>query len=199
MAKSYDKFDWQSIKKTVIGVDEVGRGCLAGRVYAAAVILPQDHAIAGLTDSKLLSESRREFLSKQIRSQFNYGIGYAEVEEIEKLNILQASFLAMRRAIEQLNVDEAVVLVDGKLKIPQLKYEQIPLVKGDYRAEPIAAAAIVAKVERDHYIAEAGERHPQYGFAKHKAYATKEHKAAIAKWGPSALHRKTFAGVKEFL
>lgn len=197
-----EKYQWQKLKAPVVGVDEVGRGCLAGRVYAAAVILPQDINDSNVdylqyTDSKLLSEKRRQQLSKEIRANFEYGIAFADVEEIAALNILHASLLAMKRAVEKLSSSPGHVLVDGKFTIPGLTCLQSPVVKGDLRASPIAAAAIIAKVERDKYISEYSEKYPEYGFEKHKAYATKKHKEAIAKWGPISIHRKDFAGVRE--
>lgn len=199
--KVFEPYPWKNIiKRPVIGVDEVGRGCLAGRVYAAAVILDETKDLSALTDSKKLSESRRSFLSKQILNEHQCGIGFASVEEIDQINILQAALVAMKRAIEALGVESGFVLVDGNQKIPGLNqvFEQECVVKGDLRAAPIAAASIVAKVARDTYITELGEKYPQYGFAGHKGYSTKSHKEAIRVHGPCSIHRKTFAGVKEF-
>ncbi len=196
----WEKFPWENLKGTVIGVDEAGRGCLAGRVYAAAVILDANQDNTIYTDSKLLSEPRREKLAAIIKSTAKYGIGYATVEEIENINIFQASMLAMKRAVENLGLTHGHLLVDGNKTIPNmLAFEQTTLVKGDLRASPISAASILAKVERDHYIYELAKKHPEYGFERHKAYATKLHRDAIKKWGPLDEHRKTFAGVKEFI
>lgn len=203
MKKSFESFDWKALMKSgpVIGVDEVGRGCLAGRVYAAACVLNIKKDFEEYTDSKLLSEKRRNIFSEQIKRDHQYCIAYSTVEEIDKYNILNASLLAMKRAVDGLGIGAGTVLVDGNKVIPGLDtaYQQITLVKGDLRAQPIAAAAILAKVERDRYISELGSKFPEYGFADHKAYATKVHKAAIAEFGPCEEHRKTFKGVKEFI
>lgn len=200
MRKIWERFPWETLKGTAIGVDEAGRGCLAGRVYAAAVILDPKADNSIYTDSKLLSEKQREKLAEQIKATARFGIGYATVEEIDQINIFQASMLAMKRAVMELKIDYGHILVDGNKTIPNMvAFEQTAIVKGDLRAAPISAASILAKVERDHYIYELAKNFPQYGFEKHKAYATKHHREAIAKWGPMGEHRKTFAGVKEFL
>ncbi|MCB0348058.1 MAG: ribonuclease HII [Bdellovibrionales bacterium] len=200
MKRIWEKFPWEDLKGTVIGVDEAGRGCLAGRVYAAAVILDANKDNTIYTDSKLLSESKREKLAEIIKATAKYGIGYATVEEIDQINIFQASMLAMKRAVDNLGLTHGHLLVDGNKTIPNmLAFEQTALVKGDLRASPISAASILAKVERDRYIYELAKNYPQYGFEQHKAYATKLHKDAIKKWGPLDEHRKTFAGVKEFI
>ena len=180
-------------------MDEAGRGCLAGRVYAAAVILKSDQDIERYADSKTLSESRREELFNSIQKHHHFGIGFATPEEIDRMNILAASMLAMRRAIGELGVQTGTVLVDGHLAIRNLEgFRQIPLVKGDQRATPIAAASIMAKVARDRYIVEQSELFPGYGFEKHKGYPTLEHKKSIENLGPTNIHRLTFAGVREF-
>lgn len=201
--KNIEPFDWESIAADpVIGVDEVGRGCLAGPVYAAAVILNKDTDISELTDSKKISANRRQILSDKIKQEHIVGIGFATPEEIAEINILQASLLAMSRAVENLKVDlkNAHILVDGTFKIPQFKHvQQTTVIKGDLRAAPISAASIIAKVERDNLLVELAEKYPQYGFEKHKGYCTKVHKDAIKKHGPSDVHRKTFAGVREYL
>ena len=192
-------FKWENLKPTpVIGVDEVGRGCLAGPVFAAAVILPTKHGLKGITDSKLLSESRREKLAAEIHDQAQVGIGFASVGEIDRLNILQASFVAMRRAIENLGVGTGHVIVDGNQKIPLLDgFVQTALVKGDLRATPVGAASIVAKVARDSFMKKLAEKYPAYGFDRHKGYAAPIHLAAIQEFGPCVQHRSTFAGVRE--
>lgn len=194
--------NWKSyLPAPVIGVDEVGRGCLAGRVYAAAVILnPEAGLIKDYTDSKLLSEDRRDELSQDILAHHQVGIGFASVAEIEEINILYASLLAMKRAIDALKVTSGHVLVDGNHAVRGIahSFRQTTLIKGDLRAAPIAAASIVAKVTRDRYISEVGERYPHYGFAQHKGYATPEHQDAIRKFGPCPEHRRTFNGVREY-
>ena len=201
-SNQFEPYPWQSLSHSpVIGVDEVGRGCLAGRVYAAAAILDPSKDLSQITDSKKISEIRRKELSEQIKIDHQYGIGFASVEEIDQMNILQAALLAMKRAIESLGVSSGFVLVDGNQKIPHLSpsFQQECVVKGDLRATPIAAASIIAKVERDEYITQMGETYPNYGFAKHKGYSTKSHKQAIQEFGPCSVHRKSFSGVKEFL
>lgn len=198
--------------KPIIGVDEVGRGCLAGNVYAAAVILDDKNIPTGLADSKALSAKRREALSKQIWEHHRVGLGIATVEEIEELNILQASLLAMQRAVQTLMGQEPLqaktegpggyghVLVDGIFMIPGLKgFLQTTMIQGDSRSMPIAAASIVAKVARDQEMLRLDQVHPQYEFAKHKGYSTRLHKENIKKYGPCPLHRRTFAGVKEYV
>ncbi len=198
--KVFEPFLWKELSpQPVIGVDEVGRGCLAGPVYAAAVILPEPLHIVGLTDSKMLSEKRRSELSILIHEHCQVALGFATVEEIDTLNILQASLLAMKRAIDGLNVRSAHVIVDGNQKVPGLDMVQTTVIKGDLRAEPIAAASIVAKVFRDQLMQSMNEKYPQYGLGDHKGYATLTHKKAIAKWGPQEFHRKSFAGVREHL
>ncbi len=194
------RFDWESVvPKPVIGVDEVGRGCLAGRVYAGAVCLKSDEIISEFTDSKILSEKRREELAEHILNTHQASIAFATVEEIEKINILQASFLAMKRAVMGLGLNQGHVLVDGHQTLPDLPgYVQTPLIKGDLRAAPISAASIVAKVARDRYMKGLANDFPVYGFEKHKGYATKIHQSAIQTHGPCVEHRKTFAGVKEW-
>jgi ribonuclease HII len=196
---SYEPFLWKSLGPSpIIGIDEVGRGCLAGPVFAAAVVLPDDFLVEGVTDSKLISEIRREKLSELILDHATVGIGFASVGEIDRLNILQATFLAMRRAIENLGVGTGHVLVDGNQKIPRLEgFLQTTVVKGDLRALPIGAASIVAKVARDGLMRRLGAKYPAYGFEKHKGYASAVHMEAIQKHGPCVHHRSTFAGVRE--
>lgn len=195
----WEPFEWRELLPApVIGVDEVGRGCLAGPVFAAAVILPENHDLAGITDSKLLSEPRREKMAAEIHDQAQVGIGFASVGEIDRLNILQATFLAMRRALENLGTGIGHVIVDGNQKIPLLEgYLQTTLIKGDLRAEPVGAASIVAKVARDSFMKKLAEKYPVYGFDRHKGYAAPVHLAAIQEHGPCVFHRSTFAGVRE--
>ena len=174
------------------GVDEAGRGPLAGPVCAAAVILPRGAVIEGLNDSKKLSEKRRELLYDEIiGTTLAYGIGFATVEEIEEKNILEATFLAMNRAIEKLSVRPALALIDGNRN----KGIAVPsrcVIGGDGKCADIAAASIRAKVTRDRYMLEMAEKYPQYGFERHKGYGTAAHYAAIREFGPSAIHRMSF-------
>lgn len=198
----FPPFDWQTLSPSpIIGVDEVGRGCLAGRVYAAAVILNNDEGIEQYTDSKLLSANRRDNLFDHISIHHKIGIGFATVQEIEDINILKAALLAMKRAVENLKISSGHVVVDGTFKIPGLsrKFSQTTLIKGDLRCTPVAAASIIAKVTRDRYMAELSNQYPQYAFEKHKGYSTPIHKQKIIEFGPSQEHRRTFRGVKEYL
>jgi ribonuclease HII len=176
----------------VCGCDEAGRGPLAGPVFAAAVILPKGLVIEGLTDSKKLSERARNRLFDIIcQEAVAYGIAHAEVYEIEAINILNASMLAMRRAIEMLNIKPDLALVDGNIA-RDFPIPAEPVVKGDGKIPCIAAASVLAKVARDRFCAEMDRFYPGYGFAKNKGYATKEHKAAILKIGPCPVHRPSF-------
>jgi ribonuclease HII len=196
----YEIFDWQSLRGTVIGVDEVGRGCLAGSVYAAAVILDPKNIRDDIQDSKTLSEIRREKISAFVLENHRYAIAFASVEEIETYNIFQASLLAMKRAVEALKIKTAHILVDGKFTIPGLRgYKQTALIKGDRRAMPIAAASIIAKVARDREMKALALEYEGYGFEEHKGYATEQHQNAILKLGPCPIHRKTFGGVREYI
>lgn len=196
---SLQPFRWQELKeKIIIGVDEVGRGCLAGPVYAGAVRLEPGH-YQDYVDSKSISANRREQIAAHILDHHPVGIGIATVEEIDELNIFQASLLAMRRAVAALSVKGGHLLVDGAHQIPAMEgYRQTALIKGDQRAEPIGAASIVAKVARDQYMTALSETFWQYGFEKHKGYPTETHKQAIQQWGPTIHHRKSFSGVREF-
>ena len=174
------------------GVDETGRGPLAGDVYAAAVILKPDTVIEGLNDSKKLTEKKRELLFDEICEKAEaYCVAVATVEEIDRLNILQATFLAMRRAVEGLGVKPKLVLVDGN-RNPELPVHSRLVVKGDGTSACIAAASILAKVSRDRYMAELAEQYPQYGFEKHKGYGSKLHYQMLDAHGISPVHRKSF-------
>lgn len=185
--------------KAVAGIDEAGRGPLAGPVVAAAVILPDNFDLPGLTDSKKLSEKKRDQFYPQIRQQANaVGIGVASVAEIDQINILQATLLAMQRAVSRLKISPDHLLIDGISPLP-LQISQQTIKKGDSRSLSVAAASVVAKVVRDRIMYTFAEQLPQFGFAKHKGYGTKLHREAIAEYGPSWQHRKTFAGVKEHL
>jgi ribonuclease HII len=198
--KVFPMMDWRTFSPApVIGVDEVGRGCLAGPVYAAAVSFNSDILSDLVTDSKLLSESRREELSLEILKHHQVGIGFASVEEIDEINILQASLLAMKRAVKQLGVSSGHLLIDGNMKIPKMPraFTQTPVVKGDLRVALISAASIVAKVTRDQWMKDLSREYPQYGFELHKGYGTSFHQKNIALHGPCKFHRRTFAGVKE--
>lgn len=176
----------------ICGVDEAGRGPLAGPVCAAAVILPKNLELPGLNDSKKLTDKKRRELFPIIQEQaIAYGIGFASEQEIDEINILQATFLAMQRAIDQLNVRPDLALIDGNRQ----KDFGIPaktVVKGDSLSASIAAASVLAKVSRDNVMMEMAHRYPQYGFDIHKGYGTKAHYAALTEYGPSPIHRMTF-------
>lgn len=176
----------------ICGVDEAGRGPLAGPVYAAAVILPKGHIIEGVNDSKKLSEKKREMLFDEIIDEcVCYSIGTASVQEIDEMNILQATFLAMRRAVDRLQVKPDLALIDGN-KTPGLDIAEEAIVKGDAKCASIAAASIIAKVSRDRYMLKMAEKYPEYQFEKHKGYGTKLHYEMLEKYGISPIHRKTF-------
>ena len=178
--------------KVICGVDEAGRGPLAGPVCAAAVILPPHVDIPGLNDSKKLTDKRRRELFPVIKEQaIAYGIGFASHEEIDEINILQATYLAMERALAQLSVKPELALIDGnRAKDFGLPVETV--VKGDSRSASIAAASILAKVSRDDLMEQAAVEYPQYQFEIHKGYGTKAHYAALAEHGPSPIHRMSF-------
>ncbi|MFD1216229.1 ribonuclease HII [Microbulbifer celer] len=183
----------------IAGVDEVGRGPLAGDVVAAAVILDPEKPISGLADSKKLSEKKRDYLFDEIREHaLSFAVARATVEEIDQLNILHASLLAMHRAVEALQVQPEFVLVDGNRK-PQWHYPCDTVVKGDDRVAAIAAASILAKVTRDREMVVLDQQYPGYGLAGHKGYPTKAHMAALETLGPSPVHRKSFAPVRRQL
>lgn len=194
-------FKWKDLSFPLIAVDEVGRGCLAGPVVAAAVLITSKDLKFDrrITDSKKLGASVREELAEIIRLKMKTAIGWATPQEIDEINILQASFLAMERAIAGLGVTEGFVLVDGKFTIPGLpkSFEQMALIKGDLRAKPIGAASILAKVYRDQLMTELAKELPTYGFEIHKGYPTAAHKAAIRAAGITIHHRRSFRGVVE--
>lgn len=178
--------------KYVAGVDEAGRGPLAGPVYAAAVILPDDLFIPSLNDSKKLSEKKREELFSIITEKaVAYSIASVDESRIDEINILNATFEAMNKAVNSLFVQPHFVLIDGN-RICGMNIPHQTIVKGDSKSASIAAASILAKVARDRYITEISKEYPQYGFEKHKGYGTAVHNAAILKYGPSKIHRKTF-------
>jgi len=181
------------------GVDEVGRGPLAGPVVAAAVILDPEKPIEGLADSKKLSEKKREYLYPLIREYaISYCVAQASVEEIDELNILQASLLAMKRAIEGLAITPEFVLVDGN-KPPDISIPLETIIKGDSLIASISAASILAKVDRDRMMVEYHKQYPEFSFHKHKAYGSRQHMAELAMHGPLEIHRKTFAPVRKLL
>ena len=174
------------------GIDEAGRGPLAGPVAAGAVILPADHDILYLNDSKKLSAKKRDMLFDQIREEaVAWAVGLASPARIDEINILQATYEAMRLAIEGLKVCPGV-LVNDAVTIPGTPILQIPVIKGDAKCISIAAASILAKVTRDRIMEEMDEKYPEYGFAKHKGYGTREHMEAIRKYGPCPIHRRSF-------
>lgn len=185
-----------------MGVDEAGRGCLCGPVYAAAVVFNPDQKPRGLyKDSKLLTEKVREELYEDIMTSHRVGIGFATAKEIDQVNILQATFLAMKRAIANLKFEnlKAHVLIDGNQLLPKFtEFGQTAVVKGDQLVAEISAASIVAKVSRDRYVKELDLKYPGYEFSNHKGYGTAIHKKRIAELGPCPEHRLTFKGVREF-
>ena len=183
----------------IAGVDEVGRGPLAGAVVAAAVILDPNHPIEGLADSKKLTEKRRERLFDEIKEHaLAWALGRAEAEEIDDINILQASLLAMKRAVEALPVAAKHALVDGN-RCPDLSCTSQAIVKGDLTEPCISAASIIAKVTRDREMVMLDAQYPGYGLAKHKGYPTKVHMEALKQLGPTEIHRKSFGPVKKLL
>ncbi len=177
----------------ICGIDEAGRGPLAGPVFAAAVILDPEDCIEGINDSKKLSEKKREQLFDQICARAAaYAIASASVEEIETFNILQATFLAMRRALEALSFAPELALIDGNRLPPELSAPARCVIKGDALSASIAAASILAKVSRDRYMLKMAEQYPQYAFEKHKGYGTAVHYEALRTYGPSPIHRMSF-------
>lgn len=189
----------RSDAQLLCGVDEAGRGPLAGAVYAAAVILGPEHGISGLADSKKLSEAAREQLAPLIRQRaLAWAVATASVEEIDRLNILQATLLAMQRAVAGLNLLPTEVLVDGN-RLPKLSLPARAIVKGDSLVAEISAASILAKTSRDAELLRLDALYPQYGFAQHKGYPTAAHLAALAQFGASPVHRCSFGPVKRVL
>lgn len=181
----------------ICGIDEAGRGPLAGPVVAGAVILPKDDDILYLNDSKQLSAAKRDELFDIIKEKaLSYGIGIVSHDRIDEINILQATYEAMRSAINQLDPKPDILLNDA-VTIPLVDITQVPIIKGDAKSVSIAAASIIAKVTRDRLMEEYAKEYPQYGFEKHKGYGSKEHIEAIKKYGPCEIHRKTF--IKNFI
>lgn len=196
----YENTLWAEGYTAIAGIDEAGRGPLAGSVYAAAVILPQGCRIDGLRDSKKLSEKKREALFDEIIERaVAYGIYAVDSVRIDEINILEATFEAMRGAVDALAVRPDFVLIDGnRIKgFDDFTYQTI--VGGDDLSQSIAAASVLAKVSRDRYMRQMAELYPLYEFEKHKAYGTARHRELIAKYGPCPIHRKTFRGVKEYV
>ena len=183
--------------KLVCGVDEAGRGPLAGSVYAAAVILPVAHGIKGLADSKKLTAKQRERLHAEIcQKALAWSVASASTEEIDQLNILWATMLAMQRAVAGLAMEPHEVLVDGN-RVPDLTVPARAIVQGDALVEVISAASILAKVSRDREAVELDTRYPGYGFVRHKGYGTPEHLEALSRLGPTPVHRQSFAPVRQ--
>lgn len=205
------KIDWRQFGRLVIGVDEVGRGCLAGPVTAAACLFAKGDLEDEVADSKKLTEKKREELSAKILAAHPCHIATASVDEIDEINILKASLLAMKRAVEGLQeslagtpleakVKKAVIVVDGNVRIPGLPIgRQETLVQGDDRCAPISAASIIAKVSRDRLMKEHSLLYPGYGFEVHKGYATEIHRDALKSLGPCVIHRKSFMGIRDQL
>ena len=195
----YERELWSEGFSLIAGVDEAGRGPLAGPVVAAAVILPKGSFLSGLDDSKKLSPQKREEIFLGIwREAGAVGVGVVSEVTIDRINILQATYLAMRQAVSELKVSPDYLLVDG-MTVPGLDTPQLAIVSGDSLSISVAAASIVAKVTRDRIMAEKDKRFPQYGFAKHKGYGTKGHLRALGEYGVSPLHRRSFRPVKEHL
>lgn len=193
-------FNTSGYPTPLIGVDEVGRGCLAGPVTAAAVIFKSDIDVDLYRDSKQIKEDLRKQLSVSVHQHHFVSIGWATVEEIDQFNILQATFLAMRRAVKALPIKGKCILVDGRDRIPKLdSYEQYPVIQGDQKVSLISAASIVAKVARDEYMQNLALKVNHYGFENHKGYGTSFHRQRIAELGPTVWHRKSFGGVKEYV
>ena len=196
MEPSY-KFD-QDYETPIIGVDEVGRGPLAGPVISAAIILNKEKIPEGINDSKKLSKKKREVINEELISQHSFAIGIASVEEIDKINILQASLLAMKRAVLNLNIKPQTILVDGN-KLPDLEYNMYPIIKGDSKSISIAAASIVAKVYRDKLMQDLSLQYPGYYWEKNSGYGTKQHLLALDNLGVTPIHRKSFAPIYNML
>ncbi len=193
------QIDLESLPALHAGVDEVGRGPLAGPVVAAAVVLNPDRPIEGLADSKKLSEKRREQLADEIRNHaLAWSLGRAEVEEIDDINILQASLLAMQRAVAGLQLAPQLVLIDGN-RCPSLEYPSQAIIKGDSLVPAISAASIIAKVSRDREMCDLDVEFPGYGLASHKGYPSKKHLEALSNLGVTPIHRRSYAPVRRML
>ena len=197
MALDFEQQFYSDKVKLIVGTDEAGRGCLLGPVYAGAVILPRDFSCDLINDSKQLSEKKREEAFKIItENAIAWGVGFCSPEEIDEINILNASRLAMERAIENMNHDYDLIITDC-MKMPKAKVEVIDLVHGDALAQCVAAASIIAKVSRDHVCYELDKKYPEYNIKKNKGYGTKDHLEALKKHGPiKGLHRFSYAPIK---
>jgi ribonuclease HII len=196
----FEKELWGKGYKLVAGVDEAGRGPLAGPVVAACVIFPEDVYIPGIDDSKKLTPRKREELYKKIKeSALDFGVGIVKEKEIDKLNILNASLKAMQKAVSGLRSIPQFLLIDGNQKIPDLKLPQLPVVKGDSLSLSCAAASIIAKVERDRMMRKFHRKYPQFLFDKNKGYSSREHLEALKKFGPCKIHRRSFKRVMDCL
>lgn len=182
----------------IAGIDEAGRGCLAGPVVAACVSFREKVYIEGIRDSKELSCKQRESLFQEILRQAFVGIGIIDIDLIDRVNILEATKLAMKKAFENMGRKIELLLIDA-LKLPDLKIPQRAIIKGDQKSASIASASIIAKVTRDRIMKQYHDAFPQYGFDKHKGYATKEHLNALKKFGPCPIHRKSFSPVRELM
>lgn len=200
MNRLENRVDWFAYERAaaekgyqiICGIDEAGRGPLAGPVFAAAVVLPQGLLIEGVNDSKKLSEKKREKLFEVIKEEaVSWSVGFATETEIDTINILQATFLAMKRACSELDIKPDYALVDGN-RMPRLGVETQTIIKGDSLSQSIAAASILAKVSRDRLMVEIDQIYPEYQFAKHKGYGTALHIEMLKKYGPCPVHRKTF-------
>ncbi len=202
--ETWDQLDYEYI----VGTDEVGRGCLAGPVVSCAVLFKNLEELSSFKDSKTLTEKKREALFDELSSRLEFAIGISTVEEIDEINILQASLLSMKRAVETLQESNPelktsaskVLLLDGNQIVPDLNdYVQAPVIKGDQKISVISAASVLAKVYRDRFMKSLAKDHPHYGFEVHKGYATELHRSLIQKNGPSLWHRLSFKGVKEYV
>ncbi len=197
--KRYEYLAYEEGYRWVAGIDEVGRGPLAGPVVAAAVILPRDFCLPGVDDSKVLSEKKRQILDGEIKKNATaWGIGIVSPAFIDRENILNATREAMRRAIKELSPGPDFLLIDA-VKIPDIEINQLPIIKGDALSISIACASIIAKVARDEIMKNYDDSYPGYGFARHKGYATREHLLAVKEYGPCPIHRESFEPIKSML
>lgn len=187
-----------NFNKLIAGMDEAGRGALAGPVVAAAVILPKWTKLPGLTDSKLLSESKREELFAKITRSCDWGVGIISHEEVDEKGLIHATFKAFKAALEDLNERPEHLMIDGRDKF-QFDVPHTSIIKGDLKVRCISAASVIAKVTRDKLMLEFAEKYPQYGFDVHKGYGTERHQSALKKYGPSDIHRTSYAPIKQLI
>ncbi|MBI1745990.1 MAG: ribonuclease HII [Acidobacteria bacterium] len=196
---SLERLLWAEGFLLLAGIDEVGRGALAGPVFSAAVILRPKAQIPGITDSKALTPLQRSLLAKQIKEKARaFALGISDHAEVDRVNVLQATIGSMTRAVQALSLSPDVLLIDA-LYLPQVALPQIKITKGDYLSASVGAASIVAKVARDEWMVRCSPSYPQYGFHSNKGYGSRQHLEALDRYGPCELHRKTFHGVKETL